>query len=169
MHPQPQLRVPADVHLEDVGAALRELAHGIGRVGGRRIDGMLVDEAVTAARQGQREHGNHGRAGAQRQRRERRGCRRRPPEEVHVDRVGRVQVLIDQQRHRVIGGKLAEHFPHGDLAVDHGVARACADPLEHLVEPRVVLQDGRAGRERTAVDAAILARHAHGMGHCCRR
>lgn len=35
-----------DVHLEDVRAALRKLSDGVLRFGGRRLDGMLVDEAV---------------------------------------------------------------------------------------------------------------------------
>ena len=73
---------------------------GVGRVGRRRLDRVLVDETVAAAGQRQREHRNHRRARAQRQRRQRRRRRRGTPEEVHVDRVGRVQVLIDQDAPR---------------------------------------------------------------------
>ena len=29
VHPQPELRVTPDVHLEDIGASLREFEHGI--------------------------------------------------------------------------------------------------------------------------------------------
>ena len=64
----------------------------------RRIDGMLVDEPVPSARQRQGKHRNHRRARAQRERRQRRRRRGGPPEEVHVDGVGRVQMLIDQHR-----------------------------------------------------------------------
>ena len=36
MHPQPQIWIAAHVHLQHVGAALRELAHRVGRISSRR-------------------------------------------------------------------------------------------------------------------------------------
>ena len=49
VHPQPEMRMPPHVHLEHVGAALRQLAHGIRRVGRRQLDRALVDHPVAAA------------------------------------------------------------------------------------------------------------------------
>src|SRR4029453_17472522 len=84
MHPQPQRRMPPHVHLEDIRAALREVANRIRSIGARRIDGMLVDETVPTARQRQREHRDDGRPGAQRKRRKRRCRRRWATEEIDV-------------------------------------------------------------------------------------
>src|SRR5436190_17498619 len=97
MHPQPQPWVPPDVHLEYVGAALREVADRIGCIGLRRIDRVLVDESIPAPRQREREHRNHGGAGSQRKRRERRSRGGAPLEEVDAHRIRGVQVLVDQQ------------------------------------------------------------------------
>ena len=49
--------------LEHVGAALRELADRVGIVGARWIYRVLVDHPKPAARQRQREHRHHRRAG----------------------------------------------------------------------------------------------------------
>ena len=73
-------------------------ASGASEAGGSH--GVLVDEPVPPARQRQREDGNHRRAGPQRQRRQRGRGGRGTPEVVHVDHVGRVQVLIDQDAPR---------------------------------------------------------------------
>ena len=88
VHPQPELRMAAHVHLEHVGAPLRELADRVRRCRSRRrLDRVLVDQPVASAAERQREHRHDRRAGAQRQRRHRRRRRRRPLEEVDVDRV----------------------------------------------------------------------------------
>src|SRR5262245_9145306 len=92
VHPQPECRIAPDVHLEHVGAALRELADGIWRVLTWRRHWTFVDEAVAPARKRQREHWNHWRAGTERERRE---CRRgggRPIEEVDIHGVRRMQM-----------------------------------------------------------------------------
>ena len=86
----------ADVHLEHVGAPLRELVDAVRRVRRRRLDRVLVDHPVAAAAERQREQRHDRRAGAQRQRRDGRRRRGRPIEEVHVDRVAALDVLIDQ-------------------------------------------------------------------------
>jgi hypothetical protein len=132
----------ADVHLEHVGAALRELADRIGGVFARRLDRRLVDESVSPTRQRVREHRNYLGAGPQRQRRQRRRRRRGAPEEVHPDRVRAVHVLIDQQRHPFAGVQRLQHAPHRTLAVDHRVAGLGPHPLEQVVEPRVVEDAG---------------------------
>ena len=90
----------ADVHLEHVGAALRELANRHRAVGARRLDRMLVNHPVAAAGERQREHRHDRRAGAQRQRGDRRRRRRRPLEEIDVDRIAAHDVLIDQHARR---------------------------------------------------------------------
>ena len=82
MHPQPQLGLAPHVHLEHVGAALRELAHRVGGARRRRFDRVLVDQAEAAVRQRHGEDRHHRRAGAQRERRQRRGRRRGPLEEA---------------------------------------------------------------------------------------
>ena len=58
MHPQPEIGIAAHVHLEDVGAALREFADGIGVVGTGRIDRMFVDHPESSAGPRQGKHGN---------------------------------------------------------------------------------------------------------------
>ena len=50
VHPQPELRMTPHVHLEHVRAALRELANRLVAVGARRLDRMLVDHPIAAAR-----------------------------------------------------------------------------------------------------------------------
>ena len=49
VHPQPQIRMPPDVHLQHVRAALRELADGVLAVRRRRLDGMFVDQPVASS------------------------------------------------------------------------------------------------------------------------
>src|SRR4249919_1822251 len=97
MHPEPELRVPADVHLEHIGATLGELGNRMFVVGWRRLDGVFVDHPESTTWKRQRKHGYHRCAGSQRQRGER-GCRgRRPIEERDIDRVGGLHMLIDQE------------------------------------------------------------------------
>ena len=115
----------------------------------RRRHGVLVDEPVASAGQRQREHRDHRSARPQRQRRQRGGRRGRAAEEVHVHRVGRVQMLVDQDRDATIRRQLPQHLADRALPVDHRVARARADALEHVVQMRVV-ERPRQHRHRLA-------------------
>ena len=111
-------------------------ASGVSARGGST--GMLVDQAVAAAAERQREHRHDRRAGAQRQRRHGRGRRRRALEEVDVDRRparGCADRSAAPRRRRL---QHPHHAPDRALAVDDRVAGALADPLEQLVEARVV-------------------------------
>ena len=102
VHPQPELRISPHVHLEHVRAALRELLDRLLVVGRRRLDRVLVHHPEAAARQRQREDRDDGRARPQRERRQRGRRRRGTVEEIDVDRVGRLHVLIDQKRDRLV-------------------------------------------------------------------
>ena len=51
MHPEPQMRVPPHIHLQHVGAALRELANRVRAVVVRRWHGTVVDQTVAAPRE----------------------------------------------------------------------------------------------------------------------
>ena len=68
----------------------------------------------------------------------RRRRRRRTVEEIHVDGVGGLDVLIDQDGDRLIGAERAQDAADGAAAVDDRVAGAPADPLEQIVEQRIV-------------------------------
>src|SRR5687768_11365482 len=132
----------AHVHLEHVGAALRELANGFRTFHLWQLDRGLVHELVTASRQWVREYRNHRSAGPDRERGERRrGCRR-PAEKIHPDRVGAVHVLIDQQGHAFTGSQRLHHAAHRALAIDDMVAGCGADVLEEPVQPRVIQHAG---------------------------
>src|SRR5262245_8558059 len=56
-----------------------------------------------------------------------------------------MQMLIDEQRHPVIGGELAKDPAHRALTVDHGIAGARPDAFQHLVEPQVVERTRKDG------------------------
>ena len=99
---------------------------------------MLVHHAEASARQRQREHRDDGRAGAQRQRGDGGSGRRRPVEKVHVEGVGGLDVLIDQDGDRLVVAKRPQDAPDGAAAVDHGVSRPPAHPFEQVVQQRVV-------------------------------
>ena len=107
-------------------------------VGRRRLDGVLVDHAEPAAGERQREHRHDGRAGPQRERGQRGRRRRRPVEEVHVDGVGRLDVLVDEHRDRLVRLERAQHAPDRAAAVDHGVAGLHPRRLEQVVQQRIV-------------------------------
>ena len=156
VHPQPQLRVPAHVHLEHIRAALREVTDGFGRIIGGRVDRVLVDQPVSADAGWQRKHGDDRRAGAEREHAEREGGGRRPIEEIDGDRVGRLDVLVDQDRHAVVGGQRLEHPPERAPPVDHVVAQAAAHPFEQVVEPAII--------ERSRQDADRRERGGMGDG-----
>ena len=103
VHPQPQVGVPAHVHLEHVGAPLRELAHGVGAVGRRRLDRVLVDRSGTA-RSGSGS-ANTGITGAPVRSASAASddvVAAGPLEEVDLARVRLVHVLIDQDRHALV-------------------------------------------------------------------
>src|SRR6185369_2910950 len=93
VHPQPECGMPPHVHLEHVGAALREVANGIRRIGSRRIDGMLVDETVASSRQRQREDRYDRCPCTQCERGKRRRGRRGTTKKIDVDGVGCMQML----------------------------------------------------------------------------
>src|SRR6185295_10777578 len=137
MHPEPELRIAADVHLQYVGAALRELANRIRSAGLRSRDWTVIDQTVAAARKRKREDRDHGRAGAQRQCRERRRRRSRAIEELDRYRV-RMQMLIDQHRDAAIALQIAQHSPEATLPIDDRIAGARANALEHRVQIRIV-------------------------------
>ena len=61
-----------------------------------------------------------------------------PVEEVHVDGIGRLDVLIDQDRDRLVLGERAQHAADRAAAVDHRVAGAPAHRLEQIVQQRIV-------------------------------
>src|SRR6185503_8190756 len=65
MHPEPEVRVPTDVHLQHVGTALREFANGIRRVRRGRLNGVLEDHTVAALWQRQDERRDNGSPGSQ--------------------------------------------------------------------------------------------------------
>ena len=138
MHPQPELGIAADVHFENVGAALRELADGIGIVGGRRIDRMLVDHAEAAVRQRQGEYRHHRGAGTKCQRRQRGRRRCRTIEEVDVDRVDGLDVLIDEHRDAFVRFERAQHAANRAAAIDDRVAGLHPRRLEQAVQQRIV-------------------------------
>ena len=60
VHPEPQRRIAPDVHLEDIRTSLRELTHGVRRVGGRRHHGRLVNHPVAAVWSGRAKTGTTG-------------------------------------------------------------------------------------------------------------
>ena len=99
---------------------------------------MLVDHAEAAAGQRQREDRDDRRAGPQRQRRQRRRRRRRTVEEVDVDRVGGLDVLIDQDRDRLVRVERAQHAADRAAPVDHRVAGARRARARAVVQERVV-------------------------------
>ena len=88
-------------------------------------------------------------AGVQRERGQCRGRRRRPPEEVNIHSVGRVQVLVDQDGDPAVGSELAQDLPDGTLPVDHRVAGAGPDPLQHVVQPGIVERPRQHGHRPT--------------------
>ena len=104
---------------------------------------MLVDHTIASAAERQREHRHHRRAGPQRQRRHRRRRRGRALEEIDIDRIAAHDVLIDQNGDAVPGLQHPHHPADRAPAVDHGVARALPDPLEQIVEMRVVERPGQ--------------------------
>ena len=55
VHPEPELRMPADVHLEHVSASLREFVDGVRAISARRLNRVLVNHAVAARAERQRE------------------------------------------------------------------------------------------------------------------
>ena len=116
-----------------------------GRVGARRLDRGLVDHTIPAAGQRQREQRDDGGPGAQGQCRQRRGGRRRPPEEIDVHRIGAGHVLVDQDPDPVPGRQQAHDPPHGPLTVDHRVAGAGPHLFQHLVKLRVVQRPRQHG------------------------
>ncbi len=59
----------ADVHLEHVGAPLREIVDGIFTLAARGSDRVFVDQAIAAAGQREREYRHHRRTRAESQRR----------------------------------------------------------------------------------------------------
>ena len=67
-----------------------------------------------------------------------------------------MQVLIDQQRNAMIGRQLAQDLAHRALAINDRVAGARADPLEQLVEPRVVERPRQHG-DRDGRSACTIA------------
>src|SRR5262249_16103550 len=66
MHPQPHPGMTPNVHLEDVGTPLGELAGGVRGFRMRRFDRVLVDESVAAVRQRKSKRRNDRGARAQR-------------------------------------------------------------------------------------------------------
>ena len=131
------------------------MASGESSAGG--VDRVLVDQAVTADAVRQREHGDDGRAGPQGQHAERERRGRRPVEEVHGDRVGRLDVLVDQDGHAVVGAERLQHPAQRAPPVDHVVALAAAHPLEQIVQPAVVerAREHADGRERRGVGDGV--------------
>ena len=87
VHPQPEVRMAPHVHLEHVGAALRQLADGIGRCrpAAARPDARRSSRYRPSGER-QRERRHERRAGAQRERRQRGRRRRRTVEEVDAAR-----------------------------------------------------------------------------------
>ena len=137
--------MPPDVHLEHVGAALRELANGIGGIRARRLDRVLVDHTIASAAEREREHRHDRRAGAQRQRGDRRRRGGRTVEEVHVDGVAAHDVLIDEHRDAVSRLQRPHDAPNRPSSIHDRVARALTDALQQAIEMRVVeraRQDG---------------------------
>ena len=76
-----------DVHLEHVGAPLRELAHRVGMIGGRRLDRVLVDHPIAAAGSGTANTGTIGAPVRSASAATRRRGRCRPVEEVDEHRL----------------------------------------------------------------------------------
>src|SRR5690349_20997924 len=87
MHPQPKFRVPSDVHLENIGATLRELSERMFRCGCRWFDGVLVDHPESSATKRQGKEWHDAGSGSQRQGRYGRRRCRRSVEKIHVDRI----------------------------------------------------------------------------------
>ena len=138
VHPQPQLGMAPHVHLENVGAALRELVDGVLRIGWRRLDRMLVNHPIASRPERERKDRHDRRARSQRERCERRRRGRRTVEEVDVHGVAALDVLIDQQRNALAGVQHAHHSPDRALPIDHGIAGTLPDLLERNVQARVV-------------------------------
>ena len=107
-------------------------------VGSRRFDGVLVDHPESAARERQRKDGNDGRAGSQRERGQSRSRRCGTIEEVDVDGVGRLHVLIDQERDGLVGFERAQHAPDRAAPIEHGITSRRPNGLEQIVQQRVV-------------------------------
>ena len=132
----------ADVHLEHVGAALRQLVDRILGAHGRRLDGMLVDHLVAPAAERQREERHDARAGPHGERRDdRRGCGG-PVEEVDVNGVLARDVLVDENPDPLPVLQHPHRAANRPLAVDDAVAGARTHLLEQPVQVGVVERSG---------------------------
>ena len=137
VHPQPEMWIATHIHLQHVGAALRELANRIRPFRLRSRHGAVEDQAITATGKRKCKDRNHGCAGSQRKRRKCRRRRRRAVEEL--DRYGiRIKMLIDQHRHAAVALQVAQHPSEAALTIDDCVAGARPDSLEHRVQMRIV-------------------------------
>ena len=144
----------ADVHLEHVGAPLREFTDRVRRLGKWRLDRMLVDHTISSAADRQREHWHDRGAGPERNRGERRGRCRRPLEEIDVDGVTTLNVLIDEDRDALTRLQHPHNAADRALPVDDDVAGALANLLEERVEIGVV----ERARARQSARAAARER-----------
>ena len=125
------------VHLEHVGAALRELARRLGRVVSRRVHRVLVDQPVAAVAKGSANTG----------RRPRRSGSRAPPPPTWSRRGARRSRPAPHPRPGCAGRSAAPRpccraAPAGcgepAAPVDHAVAGGRAHPFEQVVQQRVV-------------------------------
>ena len=138
MHPEPELRVAAHVHLQHVRTPLGQRLDRIGALRVRHVNRRLVDHPVAPARQREREDGNHRHTGAQRQRRNGRRRDGRPVEELDGDRAPILHVLVDHHPDRPVLEQRPEQTTHRALAGNDAGADTGAHTLDHRLEERVV-------------------------------
>ena len=103
---------------------------------------MLVDHTIPSAADRQREDRHDRRAGPECERGDGRGRRRRPLEEIHIDRVAGQNVLVDEHGDAQSPLEHPHHSPNCALPVDDGVTGALANLLEERVEIGVVERSG---------------------------
>ena len=152
MHPEPQVRIPAHVHLQDVGTSLCELPDRVLVVGpaAARPDARRPAGTVRPARAVRRPGRPARRSEAQPPRA--RTWWRRAIEEIDVDGVRGLHVLVDQERDAMVRLERAQDATDRARGDRSPCCRFRADRFQQAVE-----QGLSSGRARTAIGAAVSA------------
>ena len=145
MHPEPQLRIAADVHLEHVRATLRELGDRVLVVGSGGSTACSYTMRKRPPGSGSAKTGTTGAPVRSASAASADVVAAGRLKNVHVDGVGRLHVLIDQKRHGLVRIERAQHPANRAAAVEDGIASARTDRFEQIVQQRVVERSRQHG------------------------